>query len=113
MQYNVQNLPLLPVDIQDEIFRYCSFRERWQLAAVNQAFRFMILNWSPLWYHLSTKHNPIVPDLLPYVSYIKASSVKSICVEAGTTTHWTSVLDFIKIRHFYALAQGLCFNLYS
>ncbi|KAI7849629.1 hypothetical protein BDC45DRAFT_270769 [Circinella umbellata] len=113
MGYNVQNLPSLPIDIQDEILQHFTFLERWELAAVNQKFRSMILNWSSLWSHLSTNHNQIVPDLLPYVSYIKDSSVRSICVETGTEIHWTHVLDFIKTNHFYAIAQGLCLSLCS
>ncbi|KAG2223342.1 hypothetical protein INT45_008999 [Circinella minor] len=105
MEYNVQNIPSLPIDIQDEILQHFTFLECWKLAAVNQKFRSMILNGSSLWSHLSTNHNQIVPDLLPYVSYIKNSSVRSICVETGTETHWTNVLDFIKTNHFYAIAQ--------
>ncbi|KAI9495548.1 hypothetical protein BDB00DRAFT_813780 [Zychaea mexicana] len=61
-------LPSLPNEIQDEIFQYLSLSDCWVLARVCKAWRFMVLNWQPLWSCLVTLlKRSIVPDILPYI----------------------------------------------
>ncbi|KAI9262311.1 hypothetical protein BDA99DRAFT_537650 [Phascolomyces articulosus] len=103
--YKVQQLPSLPIDIQDEILRYLTYRECWRLCAVNRPFRSMVLNWAPLWSHISINHNAIVPDLFPYASYIKNSHVKSMHIKLGTEIRWENILNFVATRPFYAITQ--------
>ncbi|KAI9488685.1 hypothetical protein BDB00DRAFT_31088 [Zychaea mexicana] len=95
-------LSLLPPEIQLTVFNFLTFRERLQCTAVSKEWRSMILNGQDMWHTLSTDDgHVIVPELLPYQSYMDPSSIKRVVYNVFDDAYrtpkqyWPGVVDFL------------------
>ncbi|KAI9262279.1 hypothetical protein BDA99DRAFT_72188 [Phascolomyces articulosus] len=101
-------LPTLPHEIHDQIFQYLTENEIWRLARVCQSWRSMSLHWQPRWECLSTTRDgrhSIIPDMVPYTSYIEKGSVKQIRVHTDDIWQLFQVVSFIKNQAFCAISK--------
>ncbi|KAI8138998.1 hypothetical protein BJV82DRAFT_673104 [Fennellomyces sp. T-0311] len=101
----INQLSLLPLEIQDSVLRNLTFRECMRLSSVCRTWRSMVLNWQGMWETLSTDDNHNITDLEIYKNYIEGSFVNRIRLDTRSGDQLERVIDFLVMQKCTAIQK--------